>query len=101
MNVPDPAQDGPLAPEQILGGQVVQPFPVPSTVLMEVVEFEGRQLVAMQICSPTGMYVTFMPHEQALGLAARMTQMAQQAKLGLTIVTRQGPTRDPIIRGRG
>lgn len=99
--MPDPTQDGPLAPEQILAGQVVQPFPVPSTVLMEVVEVDGRQLVAMQICSPVGMNVTFFPPDIAIGLAQRLDQMAHQAKLGLTIVTRQGPQRDPIIRGRG
>lgn len=74
--------DMPAAPTR---PQVVQPQPVPISVVVDVARGGGQSAVVLSVLSPTGTGVYFLPPDFAEQIAGMLTDRARQARSGLLV----------------
>ncbi len=68
--------------------QIVQPTPRPETWGVGQVPFaDGRNGVRIQIANEHGVYVSFLPPEQAVMVGEMILNEGRQAQTGLTVAT--------------
>lgn len=60
--------------------QVVQPFPVPTSVVCGIAKQPEGNLVVMQIMQPTGTTFVFMPPDFASALVGQMKEQIKEAR---------------------